>query len=134
MKRVLLVLFVLALGSSVFAQERPKDVQNITVRTVPIVKIYSHQLGYKVYYVGTRGTVSSLYLPVEWFENAGGKGQVTYGLGAQYPYMSIYWVDKKFNHIKLFLIESALSDTWGVLREAPSEIADKFKVDEPKLE
>jgi hypothetical protein len=134
MKRVLLVLIVLALGSSVFAQSRPQDVSNITVRTVPIIKIYSHQLGYKVYYITTRGEVSSFYLPVEWFNVAGGKGVLSYGSGPQYPYMSIYWVDKKFSHIKLFLIENPMSDSWGVLRDSPAEAADKFKVEEPKLE
>ena len=103
------------------------------MRTVPIVKIYSHQLGYKVYYRTARGDVDSFYVPVEWFTTAGGKGSITYGTGPQYPYFSIYWVDKKFNHIKLFLIESQLSDTWGSLKAAPSEVADQFKVEEPKI-
>ena len=133
MRKLILVVGLLALALPLFAQSRPRDVDSVYVRTMPIIKIYSHQLGYKIYYLTARGEVDSFYAPIEWFTQAGGKGGIAYGMGPQYPYLSIYWVDKKFSHIKLFLVESPLSDTWGVLRGASFQVADLFKVDEPKL-
>ncbi len=134
MRRYVLGAILLALGASLFAQNQAADAESIYVRTMPIIKIYTHQLGYKVYYLTDSGKTASFYAPVEWFNQAGGKGSMIYGLGAQYPYLSVYWVDRKFSHVKLYVIESMLSDTWGVLKEPPSQIADKFKVEELELE
>ncbi len=134
MRRIALVVVLLAVGMSLFAQSRPQDNESMYVRTIPIIKIFVHQLGYKIFYLTNRGDVDSFYAPMEWFNRAGGKGQITYGLGPQFPYLSIYWVNGKFSHLKLFLIESVQHDTWGVLKEPSSQIAERFKVDEPKLE
>lgn len=131
MRRLFVGLILLAAGVSLFAQNQAGDAGSVYVRTMPIIKIYTHQLGYKIYYVTDRGDTASFYAPLEWFHQTGGKGSIIYGLGAQYPYFSIYWVDKKFSHIKLYLIESMLSDTWGVLKEPASQVADKFKIDAP---
>ncbi len=134
MRKLFVVVVLVAMASSLYAQNQARDVESIYVRTVPIIKIYAHQLGYKIYYVTEGGDTASFYIPIEWFSGAGGKGTITYGLGPQYPYLSIYWVDKKFSHIKLFLIESMLSDTWGVLKGDRSQLAQQFKVEEPKLQ
>jgi hypothetical protein len=134
MRRLALVVVLLAVGLSVFAQGRPKDNESIYVRTTPVIKVYTHQLGYKVYYQTNRGGVASFYVPAEWFSGAGGKASIAYGSGPQYPYLSVYWIDGKFSHIKLFLVEDILADTWGVLREPAAEAAQHFKVDDVKLE
>jgi hypothetical protein len=134
MRRLALVVVLLAIGLSVFAQARPKDNESIYVRTIPVIKVFTHQLGYKVFYQTNRGGVASVYIPAEWFNHAGGKASITYGSGPQYPYMSVYWINGKFDHIKLFLVQDILADTWDVLREPPAEAAEHFKVDEPKLE
>lgn len=133
MRKLISVIVLVLVAATAFAQSRPKDVESIYARTLPIIKIFSHQLGYKIFYQTPRGDLDSFFVPVEWFNQAGGKGNIAFGSGPQYPYMSIYYIDKKFSHIKLFLIESLLSDTWGVLKEPPSQVADLFKVDEPRL-
>jgi len=134
MRRLALVVVLLALCVSVFAQSRPKDNESIYVRTTPVVKVFTHQLGYKVYYQTSRGGVDSFYVPAEWFNQAGGKASIIYGSGPQFPYLSIYWINGKFSHIKLFLVQDIQADTWGVLREPPADAEQHFKVDEPTLE
>ena len=134
MRRLALVVVLLALCLSVFAQSRPKDNESIYVRTIPVVKVFTHQLGYKVYYQTNRGGVDSFYVPAEWFNHAGGKASIAYGSGPQFPYLSIYWINGKFSHIKLFLVQDIQADTWGVLKETAADAVQHFKVDEPKLE
>ena len=129
----LIVLVMLAVTTSVFAQSTHKK-PDVFVRTVPIVKILTHQLGYKIFYTDTRGELNSFYVPVGWFTAAGGKGSIVYGNGAKFPYFSIYWVDSKFSHIKLFLVENIGSETWGVLTARNSAVQDKFDIEEPQLE
>ena len=133
MRKLFVVIVLVVLAASLQAQSQARDVESIYVRTAPIIKIFIHQLGYKIYYLTEGGDTASFYLPIEWFTEAGGKGSITYGLGPQFPYFSAYWVDKKFSHVKLFLIESMQSDTWGVLKGDRSQLADQFKVEEPRL-
>jgi hypothetical protein len=138
MRKLILIMIVVAMAlvstATVFGQSKPADVDSIYARTRPIVKILSHNLGYKVYYVTVRGDVGHFYLPIEWFTTAGGKGSITYGTGAKYPYFSMYWVDNSFSHIKLFLVENVMDDSWGVLTAQPSVVADKFGVEEPQID
>jgi hypothetical protein len=129
----LIVLVMLVVTTSVFAQTAPKK-PDVFVRTVPIVKILTHQLGYKIYYTDTRGDLNFFYVPVQWFTAAGGKGSITYGSGPKFPYFSIYWLDNEFSHIKLFLVENIASETWGILTARSSAVEDKFAVEEPEIE
>jgi hypothetical protein len=135
-KRTFLLVLLLAVvvGTVALAQSRPADVESIYVRTRPIVKILTHQLGYKVFYVTQRGDVEAFYVPVEWFTRAGGKGTIAYGAGPQYPYFSVYWVDREFSHIKLFLQENIAARSWGELRASASEVAGEFDIEEPQIQ
>jgi hypothetical protein len=129
----LIVSVMLVMTASVFAQSAPKK-PDVFVRTVPIIKILTHQLGYKIYYTDTRGNMNHFYVPVKWFTTAGGRGSITYGNGPKYPYFSIYWLDNEFSHIKLFLVENVASETWGVLTARNSAVQDKFDVEAPEIE
>ena len=132
-KTVILVLALLA-ASAAFGQSRASEVESIYAQTKPIIKILSHQLGYKIYYVNDKNDIGAFYVPIGWFTEAGGKGSISYGSGAKYPYFSIYWVDHKFSHIKLFLIENPMSETWGVLRARSADVAASFQVEAPALD
>jgi hypothetical protein len=134
MRKLFVVVVLVAAAASLYAQSQAREPESLYVRTAPVLKVFTHQLGYKVYYLTESGETASFYVPIEWFNEIGGRGSITYGSGPQYPYLSVYWADGKFSHLKLFLIESFLSDTWGVLRGSPSQVAELFKVDEIKLE
>jgi hypothetical protein len=133
MKKALFALLVaVLLGCSVmiFAQQ-PKDVY---VKSVPIVKILSHRLGYKVYYLKQNMDLASFYAPVQWFVGTAGKGKIIWGRKPEYPYFTIVWENGEFLYIKLFLFENYDHDSWGTLKAADSQVREVFDVDAPKLE
>jgi hypothetical protein len=130
MRKLFVVVVLVAVAVSLHAQS---EAGSVYVRTAPIIKIYIHQLGYRVYYLTERGDTASFHVPIDWFNETAGRAAITFGVGPQYPYFSAYWVDKKFSHIKLFLIENMQSDTWGVLKGEQSQLAEQFKVEELKL-
>jgi hypothetical protein len=101
---------------------------------VPIEKIYAHELGYMVVYrVGT-ATIASAYLPMEWFYTLAGKGDIDYGYGAMFPYMSVYYVQGKFDHVRLHLNFDKNDSRWGVFAQG-ADVKDKFKgVEDIKLQ
>ena len=138
MRKFVLLLVVLAMAlvsaGMTFGQTRPANVESIYARTRPIVKILSHNLGYKIFYVTVKGDIGHFYVPVEWFTEAGGKGSISYGAGAKYPYFSVYWVDHEFSHIKLFLIENVMDDSWGVLKADYDVVKEKFEIEAPQID
>ena len=133
---LLLVVLTMALVSAgmAFGQTKPAAVESIYASTRPIVKILSHNLGYKIFYVSVRGDIGVFYVPIEWFTQAGGKGSITYGSGSKYPYFSVYWVDHEFSHIKLFLVENVLDESWGVLRANYDVVQEKFQIEAPNID
>lgn len=132
MKRALVAgLLILLVGTSLFAQPEKKQ---LYVKSVPIVKIYIHQLGYKVYYIKHNADIAHFYVPVSWLIGAGNRGSIVWGQKAEYPYFSIYWEDGKFSYIKLFLRRNLREDYWGVLNVASDLVRDKFEIDDLKLE
>ena len=102
------------------------------VKTVPIVKIYSHPEGFKVIYLKTTMNLVEIYIPGSWFV-AGGKGEIIYGRDPSYPYFSVFWKDGKFDFIRLYVQEDLSSLSWGVLKWSEN-IEENFNIDELELE
>lgn len=133
MKKTLIVLLVAVLlccGITVFAQQQ-KDVY---VKSVPIIKILSHSLGYKIYYLQQDMDFASFYAPVDWFLATSGKGKIVWGRKPEYPYFTIVWENGEFLYIKLYLFENLDHDSWGVLKAANSQVRDLFDIEAPDLE
>jgi hypothetical protein len=124
------ILMGFLLASSVFGQQDA----DLFVKSVPILKVLSHPLGYKVYYQKANADFGFFYVPVNWFRGAAGKGAIIWGNEADYPYFSIYWRNKEFFYIKLFLKEDMAHDTWGVLEADISDVKDKFDIETLKVE
>lgn len=130
-----LILFFTVLISPSFSQSnnsRNKD-DDIFVKTVPIVKIYSHQLGYKILFLKSNLELGSIYVPIKWFEHAGGKGEIVWGNSPDYPYFSIFWRNGKFDYIRIYVKKDLSDSTWGVLN-AGTGVEKKFDINEIKLD
>jgi hypothetical protein len=112
------------------AQPVPKDAY---VKTVHIMKIWMHQLGYKIQFWTSKSTVGELYVPITWFNKGpASKADITFGNTPEYPYFSVFWVDGTFDHIMIYAMEDFHSPTWGVL-ESPTDLSSQFNVqDLPK--
>jgi hypothetical protein len=134
MKKVLVVLIVVMLisvAAGVFGQVKDDDP---FYKSVNIVKILSHSLGYKIYYLKMNMDIGNFYVPMEWFRGSAGKGSIIFGTRSEYPYFTIYWNKGEFSYIKLFLMENMQHESWGVLRAKKEDVEDKFDLEEPEIE
>ena len=129
-KIVLVVLISLLLGvSAVSAQDQdPK----IYVKTVSIMKILNHSLGYKVLYLKSSMDVGEFYVPHSWFK-AGGKAELVMGYTLAFPYFSVFYRDGKFDHIKLYAHDNIQHLSWGRLKTQAGD-SSKFEVETLDLE
>jgi hypothetical protein len=133
MKRVLVLvtLLVVLVGLTGFAQETDKP---LFVKTISLLKVYTHQLGYKVLYLKRGAEIGEMYLPLSWFGQTTGKAQVIWGIGRELPYLSLYYKGDQFDHLRLYVMNSMLDSTWGVLQMSMEDAASQFKVDAPPLD
>lgn len=132
MKRVLLLvaLSVFLSAASGFAQSSDDA---FFVKTIPLIKVYSHQLGYKVLYLKGGAQVAEMYLPLTWFGQTAGRAQLIWGVGSEFPYLSLFYKGDKFDHLRLYVHKDMLSATWGILQMSMADAGPLFKVEEPPL-
>ena len=111
------------------AQQQRDDVY---AKTIPIVKIYGHQFGYKIVYSTSNLRLHTMYVPNRWFVRAGSKGQVVWGDSPEYPYFTVFWRNGEFNLIRLYVHQNLGNSSWGILRGG-EELRQLFEVEEPDL-
>jgi hypothetical protein len=129
---ILAATLMLLASLPVFAQTSaaPKDAY---YKIMPIIKIWSHQLGYKIQFWSSKSTVNEIYVPVSWFnKGTESKADIFYGNDRQYPYFAIFWVGGKFDHINIYALDDFHSLTWGVL-ESATDLASQFNVQDVPL-
>jgi hypothetical protein len=103
----------------------PKDAY---YKVVPVVKVWMHQLGYMVQFWTSKSQIGNIYIPLTWFnQGPNSKADIIYGNQPGYPYLSIVWVDGKFDHVKLYVLDNYNSQTWGVLSQA-TDLTAQFNV------
>jgi hypothetical protein len=90
---------------------------------VDVVKVYAHADGYQVVYRKGSFNMASLNLPARWFA-PGGKAAMIYANDPSYPYMTVFYKDGKFDHLKIYVQSNRKDTSWGTL--SPSEGAGKF--------
>jgi hypothetical protein len=129
MKKIVIIAVTLFLFCSVLALTAQE--QQLFVKSVPIQKVYPHYDGYRIVYMKNTLELGITYIPMDWFygEGAATKAEVLYGNDPSYPYISIFWQDGEFHHLRLYLIESKNHPSWGVI-DYPQRIARRFDVEE----
>jgi hypothetical protein len=119
MKKLLAALvFALFVAALVPAAESP-----MYAKVFPIVKITSHEKGYRVAYLTGHGDLKTVYIALEWFypvseyKTADGfvRAELVRGMGPAYPYLQVFWKDGQFHHLRLFVVQSYSDRTWGVV-------------------
>jgi len=129
-RRVLLLGAALVILSATFAWAQNQTVatqskEDYFVKTVYLNKVYPTKFGYIVAYVDSAQQYAQAYLPITWFNDANGKGQLLFGVSKSEPYMNIFWLNGKFDHVQLFVDPSYNDPSWGVLPETPG-LSAKF--------
>jgi hypothetical protein len=119
MKRSLLVLIILAFVAAGLCADGSAY---YPVR-VDVVKVYAHSDGFRIVYrIGTM-SFSEVYLPIGWFV-PGGKAELVRSNDPSNPYMSVFYKDGKFDHLRLYVQANMRDLSWGILE--PSAGAGKF--------
>jgi hypothetical protein len=114
----------------VFSQAQSTSSQDVYVKTVHIIKLWMHPLGYKVQFFNSHSRVAEIYVPLTWFnKGTESKADLAYGLGSEYPYFSVYWVDNKFDHIMIYALDNYNDTSWGVL-ESAADLSSQFNTQE----
>lgn len=108
------------------------------VKTVPIAKVYMHNLGYRVVYQKSDLNFNVFYVPKRWFDLAGTereepKAELVLTNEPAVPYFSIFWRDGQFSHIRLYLHKNLQHDSYGDLKD-PESLNDKFDIESLDLE
>jgi len=98
---------------------------------IDVIKVFSHGDGYKVVYRKGSADVGAVYIPSRWFV-PGGKAELIRAFDPSFPYMTIFYKDGKFDHLRLYVLPDQRDLTWGVL--SPSEGVGKFSSDDLKIE
>jgi hypothetical protein len=130
MKRtILLIALALLVLGVVNAQEQDPE---IYVKTVSIMKILNHALGYKVLYLKSTMEVGEFYVPHSWFK-AGGKAELILGDSPAFPYFSVFYRDGQFDHIKLYAQKNIGHLSWGRLKRQAGD-SSKFEIETLDLE
>ena len=117
MKKIILlvVLATLCLGTFVFAQQFSRE-SDFYYFSYPIEKIYIHRLGYMIIYRGNSNNMSRTFVPHEWFNDIGAKGEIIYlGSGYEWPSMTVYYNSGTFSHVRLKLRRERSHETWGAI-------------------
>jgi len=122
----LLALFLAAAGV-LFAEYEVRG-KDVFLVNRPIAKIYAHKLGYKVVFLKENSDLGIFYVPLSWFGTAGGHGEIVWGSDAAYPSFTAFYVDGKFDHLRLYLLKSLDDPSWAVLNASDAE-SKKFDVE-----
>jgi hypothetical protein len=118
MKKILFTILigVLYLSSApLFAQEISKEhTSEYFYVNVPLEKIYPYDKGYVVTYRKGVNQLTQAYLPLEWFTEAAGKGElVVLPPGTNWPSLTVYYKAGEFSHVRLYIHRLKSHETWG---------------------
>lgn len=133
--RLLLILLLLAVASGIgFAQEQDteEDSPELYAMTVYLTNIYRHSGGFKIDYTNSELYLQEAYLPARWFTAAAGKGELVYSEARSVPYMTVYYENGEFSHLRLYVSNNPYHTSWAQL---PSglDLSEEFSIEEPQL-
>jgi hypothetical protein len=113
MKKLIFVLFFLALIVPVFAQNNSGNNPVLYYINVPVERIFPSSEGYIIQYRNS-STIGTIGIPNNWFTDAAGRADlVRLPPGRDWPTMSIFYSDGEFSHIRLYVHRSKAHSTWG---------------------
>lgn len=129
--RIALLIVMLFVAGGMLAAQQAADLidknSSMFVHTIYLDTVYTHSLGYKVTYTADDFTRRELYLPQPWFTQAGAKGQLVSTTSDAAPYMTVFYDEGEFSHVRLYVPADRDNLAWEVLREENPE--ENFNVE-----
>ena len=130
MKKLILLITIIMIVAGIGAFAETSD---FYVKTLPIVKVYDHTLGYRIVYMKSNFELTAIYIPKGWFQTASETGEppkaeLVAGKDSSYPYFSVFWKSGEFDHIRIYLQSNLMDPSWGDLDQTV-DISEKFNVE-----
>ena len=114
MKKLIVLLFLLALIIPVFAQSNANELPRLYYINVPVERIIPTSQGYIIQYRSSSAIIGTIGIPIEWFSDAGGRAEKRQLESPRaWPTMSIFYSDGVFSHVRLYTHRSKAHQTWG---------------------
>ncbi len=135
MRRAVIALgLILVVGGLALAQEGndegfPNE-SRIYFRTLYATRVFQHPLGYKVDYRTRDGRIAEVYLPIEWFSDAAGIGELIFDQSRAVPFMHVFYSAGEFSHVRLYLHTRVDHISNGRLSSS-EDFTDEFSVETP---
>ncbi|MCL1958261.1 MAG: hypothetical protein FWF68_01530 [Spirochaetes bacterium] len=136
MKKLIVVLFILAVISPVFAQQNDEKKESFYYINVPVEKIFPSSEGYIVMYRSSNTIISTIGIPNDWFYDSAGAAQmVKLPLASDWPTMTVFYREGKFSHVRLYTHPVKGHSTWGNIPQGTnvsrffSSDKDSFKLE-----
>ena len=117
MKKIIFLAVFLAVISPVFvfAQNNSQDDSSFYYVNLPIERIFPSNKGYVIFY-RTQTGIATVGIPNSWFTMAAGKANlVNLAAGADWPSMSVFYIDGEISHIRLYVQRHKGHRTWGIV-------------------
>lgn len=119
---IILMIFLCVASIPVFAQEAesesrsrisPENESDMFYVNIPIEKIYPYQKGYVILYRNNT-RLAQTYIPIEWFSGPEGKADlVRLNSAKRWPYLTVFYKDGEFSHLRLYVRREVTHETWG---------------------
>jgi len=133
MKNLFVVLILLALVTPVFAQNNSENRDAIYYTNVPVERIIPVQTGYIIQYRTGSNILGTIGIPADWLSDAGGSAEIIrLPTASDWPTMSVFYVNGKFSHLRLYVHPAKSHRTWGNI--AIGTNVDRFFVDKESFE
>jgi hypothetical protein len=126
MKKLIFIFIFMALILPVFAQQQTQqnrqqeeeanlhDQRNLYYQSVTVEKVYYAGTGYLIQYRKAHG-IGTIGIPYDWFTGSATKAElVILPRGPNWPYMSVFYKDGEFSHVRLYVHRQKSHTTWGV--------------------
>jgi hypothetical protein len=95
--------------------------------TVSLEKVYPYRKGYIVKYRKGMTKMVDAYLPYEWFQGTGSKGDlIQMRSGTDWPHMTIFYKNGEFDHVRLYVRKERSHESWGNVSQDVN-IDDRFE-------
>ncbi|MCL2765410.1 MAG: hypothetical protein FWD40_09065 [Treponema sp.] len=108
MKKLIFALILLALVTPVFAMDE------VYYINVPVERIYPSSTGYVVQYRSSSSVIATIGIPNDWFSDSAGSAElIRLPSAADWPTMSVFYINGEFSHVRLYVHRVKGHHTWG---------------------
>jgi hypothetical protein len=127
MKKLIIVLILIALVLPVFAQNNSGSDSRMYYINIPVEKVYLSHEGYVIQYRKGINQIATIGIPYVWFSDTASKAEVMIlPTGRDWPSMSVFYKEGEFSHVKLYVHRLKNHPTWSIVPQH-MDVSKHFK-------